>query len=174
MYTTSFLSPSIVTEQLDPTNANSIPWTHNYGSIGQDSSQYAVSSKPLHTISGLWQERFATKTNQLWFTGFNIPASNLTLSIIELQFRALRLARIQDHIIQLVYNGALVGDNIAEPSTNDLKTYGVTTAPWNSALTSSDITNTSFGVAISLRSNVLTPHTDLAYLDQVTIRITYA
>jgi hypothetical protein len=72
-----------------------------------------------------------------------------------------------------VLNGAVVGDNIAEPSTDNLKTYGSSTNLWNSNITFANISNSTFGVAISLRSNVVTPHKDLGYLDQVRMRITY-
>ena len=96
-----------------------------------------------------------------------------TILGIEVQFNSLRVNRVQDYIVQLVLNGALVGDNIADPITDNLKTYGSPTNIWNSSIALTDMSNATFGVAISLRSNVLTPHSDLGYLDQVRMRITY-
>jgi hypothetical protein len=96
-----------------------------------------------------------------------------TILGIEVKFNSLRVNRVQDYIVQLVLNGALVGDNIADPITDNLKTYGSPTNLWNSSIALTDVSNATFGVAISLRSNVLTPHSDLGYLDQVRMRITY-
>jgi hypothetical protein len=97
-----------------------------------------------------------------------------TILGIEVKFNSLRVNRVQDYIVQLVLNGALVGDNIADPITDNLKTYGSPTNIWNSSIALTDVSNATFGVAISLRSNVLTPHSDLGYLDQVRMRITYS
>ena len=170
--TTAFLTPTTVTQVTDD---NGIAWSNILGSVGRDpnSLQYAVTSKELYTISGLWQERFASKTNQLWFTNFSFAPVGSTLLGIEVQFNSIRGNRVQDYIVQLVLNGALVGDNIADPITDNIKTYGSSTNLWNSGLTLAGVSNPTFGVAISLRSNVLTPHSDLGYLDQVRMRITY-
>jgi hypothetical protein len=170
--TTAFLTPGTVTQVTDD---NGIAWSNILGSIDRDPSgvQYAVTSKELHTISGLWQERFASKTNQLWFTNFSFVPVGSTLYGIEVQFNSIRGNRVQDYLVQLVINDALVGDNIADPSTDNLKTYGSSTNLWNSSIALIDMSNPTFGVAISLRSNVLTPHSDLGYLDQVRMRITY-
>jgi len=170
--TTDFLIPRIVTEVTDD---NGIAWSNILGSVGRDpaSLQYAVTIKELHTIPGLWQERFASKSNQLWFTNFSFNPVGSTLYGIEVQFNSIRGGRVQDYIVQLILNGELVGDNIADPATDNLKTYGSPTNLWNSNISLTDISNSTFGVAISLRSNVLTPHKDLGYLDQVRMRITY-
>jgi len=275
--TTDFLIPRIVTEVTDD---NGIAWSHPLGSIGRDTDGYAYTSNELHTISGLWQERFASKTNQLWFTNFPIPYTKVgyratftqdvygntttgaianstaidlgsnsamislfnpstyygnryytlynpltvtyadgsqqtityvrctnatstgvviglestaghnfpitiqtsnynpasplsTITGIEVQFNSIRSNRVQDYIVQLVLNDALVGDNIADPSTDNIKIYGSSTNLWNSNITIDDITKISFGVAIAFRSNVTIPHKDLGYLNQVRMRITY-
>jgi hypothetical protein len=170
--TTAFLTPGTVTQVTDD---NGIAWTNILGSVSRDpaGAQYAVTSKELHTISGLWQERFASKTNQLWFTNFSFAPVGSTLLGIEVQFNSIRANRVQDYLVQLVLNGALVGDNIADPATDNIKTYGSSTNLWNSNITINDITKISFGVAISFRSNVTIPHKDLGYLDQVRMRITY-
>jgi hypothetical protein len=168
--TTDFLIPATVTQVTDD---NGIAWSHILGSVGHDSYNFAITSKELHTIPGLWQERFASKTNQLWFTNFSFVPSGSTLYGIEVQFNSIRGNRVQDYIVQLVLNGALVGDNIADPITDNLKTYGSSTNLWNSNIVLADTANTTFGVAISLRSNVLTPHKGLGYLNQVRMRIAY-
>jgi len=143
------------------------------GSIGEDAFQYAVSSKPLHTISGLWQERFASITSQLWFTNFPFAPNGSTLLGVEVQINAIRASRIQDYVVQLVLNGERVGDNLADPGLDNYKIYGSPTNLWNSPIQLVDTINVNFGVVIALRSNVLTPHTDTAYIDNVAMRITY-
>ena len=153
----------------------------------------AVSSKPLYTISGLWMEKFLSNTSQLWCTNFNIPNTGGTVVGIEFQLKMQRAARIEDLVIQLVNNNQLIGNNYAStinPVQSDMYTsefttpvnpvgdyniYGSSTDLWGTTgLTSSDIANTSFGIAISFKSNVIYPHRDLAYVSQVGLRITYA
>jgi hypothetical protein len=172
MTTTKFIIPATVTQVTDD---NGIAWSNILGSADRDPNgvQCAVTSKELHTISGLWQERFASKTNQLWFTNFSFNPVGTTLYGIEVEFNSIRSNRVQDYIVQLVLNGALVGDNIADPITDNVKTYGGPTNLWNSTISISDVTSATFGVAIAFRSNVTIPHSDLGYLDQVRMRITY-
>ena len=171
MITTQFLTPSTVTQvDTDP----SISWLYPNASIGKDESQYAISSKPLHTISGLWQERFASITSQLWFTNFPFAPNGSTLLGIEVQINAIRGSRVQDYIVQLVLNGERIGDNLADPGVDNYKIYGAPNNLWNSPVQLIDTINVNFGVVIALRSNVLTPHTDTAYIDNVAMRITYA
>jgi hypothetical protein len=171
MKTTPFLTPGTITQI---STDGSIDWTHANGSIGQDSYQYAVSSRRLYTISGLWQERFASMTSQLWFTNFPFAPSGTTLLGIEVQLNSIRGARIQDYIVQLVLGGNRIGDNIADAHTDNYKIYGSSTSLWNSPVTLLNTIDPSFGVVLSLRSNVTIPHNDLAYLDNVAMRITYS
>ena len=170
--TTDFLIPSTVTQVADD---NGIVWSNTLGSINRDPAgvQCAVTSKELHTIPGLWQERYASKTNQLWFTNFSFNPVGTTLYGIEVEITSTRGNRVQDYIVQLVLNGALVGDNIADPITDNIKIYGSSTNLWNSNITINNVTNATFGVAIAFRSNVTIPHKDIGYLDQVRMRITY-
>jgi len=171
MTTTSFITPGTVTQvSVD----NGIAWTYPLATIGRDASAYAVTAKPLHTISGLWQERFASMTNQLWFTNFPFAPNGSTLTGIEVQINAIRGARIQDYIVQLVLGGNRIGDNIAEPDTSNYKIYGSSSNLWNSGATLLNTIDPTFGVVIALRSNVVIPHTDLAYIDNIAMRITYS
>jgi len=168
--TTKFLVSNLVTQV---STDNSISWLDTAASIGRGVSKYATSAKPLHTISGLWQERFATITSQLWFTNFAFSPNGSTLLGIEVQIDSIRASRVQDYVVQLVLNGQLVGDNIADPGVDNYKIYGSPTNLWNSPIQLIDTINVNFGVAIAFRSNVLTPHTDTAYIDNVAMRITY-
>ena len=116
----------------------------------------------------------------------------LTISGIELQLNIQRAARIEDLLIQLTLNGQLIGNNYAStvnPVQSDMYTgdyttpldpvgdshiYGSNIDLWGTTgLTPANVTNSTFGVVVSFKSNVIYPHRDLAYLSQVALRITY-
>ena len=191
--TTSFYYPTAidtVAEYNAITNQWSIPWNWNPYNIS--SSTTAITTRPLYTISGLWMEKFLSNTDQLWCTGFNIPASSQTVVGIEVELNVQRASRIEDLIIQLTLNGNIIGDNRAStvnPVQSDMYTgdyttplnpvgdyniYGSSTDLWGTTLTAAQLANSTFGVVISFKSNQIYPHSDLAYVDQVGIRITYA
>lgn len=171
----------------DATGYTSIAW-HNTSDINTDSAAYTETG--LHTISGLWFDKFLSYTNQLWCTGFHIPQISGTIAGIELLISVQRAARIQDSLIQLVYDGDLIGENyailapietdvntgntISPVQTPDFHIYGGVADTWGYALTPEIISDPSFGVAIAFGSNPTMPHRDIPYLSQVGLRITYA
>ena len=190
---TEFYSPRALATKAEYnsiTNQWSIPW--NWNPNGIDSNTTAITTRPLYTISGLWMEKFLSNTDQIWCTKFNIPNSLNTISGIEVELGMQRAARIEDLIIQLTLNDQIIGDNRAStvnPVQSDMYTgdyttplnpvgdyniYGSSTDLWGTTLTSANITNSTFGVVISFKSNQIYPHSDLAYVNQVGIRITYA
>jgi hypothetical protein len=190
---TQFYQPSLISqvETIDDiTGLPNIAWNHSEFLISSDSC--ATTAQPLYTISGLWMEKFLSKTNQLWLTNLNIPTNTNSLTGIEFQLHLQRAARIEDLLIQLTLNGSLIGENRAStinPVQSDMYTddfttplnpvqdyniYGSATDMWGTTLTSADIVDPTFGIVISFKSNQIYPHRDLAYVDQVGIRITYA
>jgi len=193
MTTTAFLFPTTVNQVSIPNEITGIPsidWTGlEYIS---NTGSYAVSKRPLYTISGLWMEKFLSNTSQIWLTNFNIPTNPNTLTGIEFQLNIQRAARIEDLIIQLTLNGELIGENQASwvnPVQSDMYTgdfteplnpvgdynvYGGQTNLWGTTLTNTDVTDPTFGVVISFKSNTTYPHSDLAYVDRVALRTTYA
>jgi hypothetical protein len=52
-------------------NQYSIPW--NYNSTVLSENACAVTVRPLYTMSGFWQEKFQSSTDQLWLTDYKIP-----------------------------------------------------------------------------------------------------
>jgi len=194
MLTTQFYNPSTINQVTIPNEITGIPsidWNFNPNAIAPNA--YATTKKPLYTISGLWMETFLSNTSQLWCTGYNIPNNTGTITGIEFQLNIQRAGRIEDLLIQLTLNGELIGDNLAstvnpvqsdmytgallEPlnPVGDLNTYGSSTDLWGTTnLTSANVSNSTFGVVISFRSNIIYPHSDLAYLEQASLRITYA
>jgi hypothetical protein len=193
MTTTVFLFPTTINQVTIPNEVTGIP-SIDWKDLEYiaDSGSYAVSQRPLYTISGFQMEKFFSNTSQIWLTGFNIPANSSTLTGIEFQLRIQRAARIEDLIIQLTLNGELIGDNLASiinPVQSDMYTgdfteplnpvgdyniYGGATNLWGTALSTADVTDPTFGVVISFQSNTTYPHSDLAYVDQVALRATYA
>jgi hypothetical protein len=193
MTTTPFLEPSLITQvssHNNITNRPSVDWDFNSQAIGPNSPASTLGT--LYTMSGFWQEKFYSETSQLFITDFNFPANAGTVTGIELELTVQRVARIQDLIVQLTFNGEIIGDNrasINNPVQSDTYTadvtvplhpiddyniYGSSTDMWGTALSNMDVTDPSFGVVLSFRSNVIYPHRDVVYVDQVALRITYA
>jgi len=171
-------------------NQYSIPWNYNPTTLSENT--YAVTARPLYTMSGFWQEKFQSSTDQLWLTGYKFPDTGRTVLGIELELDIKRAARIEDLVIQLTLGGVVIGDNLASiinPVQADMYTaeraitptpvpdysiYGSSTNMWGATLTSSQIADPTFGVVISFQSNVIYPHKDLAYLHKARLRVTYA
>jgi hypothetical protein len=196
MTTTTFYDPTQlnnVTIHNNVTGHDSIDWVTKNNTILENN--YAYSKKPLYTVSGLWMEKFLSNTSQLWCTGYKIPNSGQKVTGIEFLLNVKRAARIEDLVIQLTLNGELIGDNRAStinPVQSSMYTgggpndvplvpvgdnyiYGSSSDLWGTAgLTSSNIADATFGVVVSFKSNIIYPHSDTAYLDQASIRVTYA
>lgn len=164
--------PSIITQVESESPSPGYPvcaWDHSESIINKDS--YALTLKPLETISGINGILYRNATNQLWTTGYNFQNTG-TITGIEVIVNCQRLARVQDYVIQLCLNGELIGENKASLSVADFKTYGSETDLWDTELTADNLNDT-FGVVVSLQSNIQYPHRDLAYIDQVAIRVHY-
>lgn len=168
MITTEFYNPTLIQQVHD---TDSIPWEHSERVISPD--EFAVTLRPLYSISGLWQERFWTETSQLWTTEYNFVPLGATVVGVELKLNTMRLARVQDLIIQLCLNGIVIGDNRANALASDAEIYGAPDDLWGATLTIDDVANRTFGVLISLRSNATMPHRDLGYVDQIALRVYY-
>lgn len=187
MTTTPFYLPRTIVQRHIPntvTGIDSIPW--------KDDSATTSSSAGLYTISGFWQEKFRSQTSELWCTGLGLPEISGTITGVELALDIRRAARIEDLVIQLTLDGELIGDNLASQINpvqadmytaentprqipfNDYHVYGSADNMWGTELSNVDVSNPTFGVVISFQSNLIVPHKDIAYLDQVALRITYA
>jgi hypothetical protein len=196
MTTTTFYDPTQLTNVTihnNVTGHDSIDWVTKNNTILENN--YAYSKKPLYTVSGLWMEKFLSNTSQLWCTGYKIPNAGNTVAGIEFLLNIKRAARIEDLVIQLTLNGVIIGDNYASTinpvqssmytgggpndvplvPVGDIYTYGGTADLWGTTgLTSANIADSSFGVVVSFKSNIIYPHNDTAYLNQASIRVTYA
>jgi hypothetical protein len=195
--TTAFLNPKILTNVTIPneiTGYPSIDWTTSNNTITENN--YAISSKPLHTISGLWMEKFLSNTSELYCTGYNFSNTGNTVVSVELALNIQRASRIQDLKIKLILNGVEIANsnNLAStinPVQSNMYTgdspnaivpiplgnyniYGGSLSTWGVSLTSAQVADPTFGVVISFHSNQIYPHTDLVYLSQAALRVTYA
>jgi hypothetical protein len=193
--TTAFLNPKILSNVTIPneiTGYPSIDWTIKNNTITENN--YAISSKPLYTISGVWMEKFLSNTSELYCTGYNFSNTGNTVVAVELALNIQRAGRIQDLKIKLVLNGAEIansnnlastinpvqsnmytGDNSTVPTPlGNYNIYGGSLSTWGVSLTSAQVADPTFGVVISFHSNQIYPHTDLVYLSQAALRVTYA
>ena len=198
--TTSFTSPNTVTQIAVPNDITGIPsidWT-GLENITTGSS-YTITKKPLYTISGLWMEKFLSNTSILYLTNFNFTETQQSVAGIEFQLHIQRASRIEDLVIQLTLGGLdengmpiMIGDNLASqinPVQSDMYTgefttplnpvgdYNIYGAPdnlWGTTLTGAQVADPTFGIVVSFKSNIIYPHSDLAYVNQVRLRITYA
>ena len=170
------------------TGYESIGWN-----VGNTISQnnYATSKQPLYTISGLWMEKFLSNTSELWCTNLNILDNNLPVTGIHFFLDMHRFSRIEDLRIQLTLNDELIGDNMAspvssvqsnmytgensplEPIIGNANVYGGEGNMWGTTLTNEQITDPSFGIVFSFRSNQVYPHRDLVIVNQIGVGVTY-
>jgi hypothetical protein len=185
--TTNYLSPTNI--QQVATDDTTIEWQSLYNII--DKGSYASIISPLHTISGLWQERYRTHTNQIWTTGYNFTPLGNTLVGIELSLSTQRLSRVEDLVIQLCLNGELIGLNYALAVPPDIANMytsdnGIVLTPagnygiyggefdmWGTSLTIADLANPTFGIVVSFQSHPTIPHRDIASVDQIAIKVYY-
>jgi hypothetical protein len=188
--TTQYYHPKITIEYREHTDLIQplVEWNIN-GTLTPDNP--ITSRQPLHTVSGLWMEKFLSHTTELWFSKFDIPDAGLNVIGIELYLDVHRLSRIEDLRIQLRLNGEYIGDNMASPVDpvqsnmytgensplipiiGNTNVYGSADNQWGTTLTSADVANESFGVAISFRSNQVYPHRDLVIVNQIGVGMTY-
>ena len=117
-----------------------------------------------------------------------------TIQGVEFNLAMERYTRVEDLLIQLTLGGVLIGENkastinpvpadiytgddygvIMDPPGNNY-TYGSSTDLWGtSGLTAANVSDPTFGIVVSFKSNPAFPHRDLAYLYQLGIRITCA
>lgn len=190
--TTQFYNPTLIQEVIpvdDYLQQPLVEWSFN-GAISENN--YAVSKQPLHTISGLWMEKYLSHTSELWCTALNISDCNQPVVGIEFLLSMHRFSRIEDLRIQLTLNGEAIGDNMASPVdpvqsnmytgdnspllpiVGDVNVYGAPDNLWGTTnLTSVNVADPSFGIIISFRSNQVYPHRDIAQINQIALGITY-
>lgn len=134
--------------------------------------------RPLKHISNPATGDIRERTQALILKGFNIP-NDINPIGIEVLIKGQRNGRICDEIIQLWYQGELIGDNnffyITDADghlkiTNE-STYGGPTNTWGTNLTSAILSDPEFGIMVKFQSHPYYPHNDIMILDSVSLTV---
>lgn len=134
----------------------------------QSSTRYLTTVLPVLGIANSAGRILSTGSRSLIFTDFPIPAG-LTVTGVELTVAVTRLARIQDSVIQLHYQGSLVGRNLARLDSEDTTVYGGASNLWGTE--NIDFHHPSFGVCIDLQPHTEYPSSNLVYLRSVILAL---
>jgi len=164
---TKWQTPRIITQ--DQTDTEAVQWKSL--NLGVE-DQYIHTVKELYRISLASEDYISNYTALLNFTDFNFNVSGVVQGI-ELEFQSQRLSRISDKVVQLVYNGELIGTNQKLEISENRQIYGSSTASWGAELNPTVVNSSTFGVAIQLEANKTTPFSELAYIDYVRLRVHY-
>lgn len=132
-------------------------------SVGTNGTLSHTARSPKHDTN--------MKTYFLKATGFNFRNVPDVVSGIEVRLTTRRFGRVTDDTIQLTLNDELIGINKANVDLTPTKIYGNETEQWNASLTTSSVTDPSFGIVIRFKSHPHWPHRDGAFIDAVEIRI---
>ena len=150
-----------------------VPWdsTGNFIHIKSRDLTQTKTVAPLKHIPNSYSTPIRNKT---WYLNckFQLGRESGQVNGIQLQIQMDRGARIVDDTVQLIYNGSPIGDNLATPEIEALKTYG---NAWGLTWTDPDVyamTSGDFGVVLRFQSNFSTPHTTTPALDFVRMRYT--
>jgi hypothetical protein len=168
MTTTDFYFPQTI-QQVSVVD-NSLSWNDDFSLDSKDN--FNSTEDRLYRIPRTDRQVTVNYAKQLWCTNFNF-ANIGTIQGIELELRTQRLARIQDYVIQLTYDGELVGDNLYNDKAENYQLYGGSSVLWGRSWISAEAESSSFGVVIQLGPNKSIPHKDTGYIDSVALRIYY-
>lgn len=150
-----------------------VPWdsTGNFVHIKSRDLTQTKTIAPLKHIPNSYSTPIRNKT---WYLNckFQMGREPGQVTGIQLQIQMDRGSRIVDDTVQLIYNGSPIGENLATPEIEALKTYG---NAWGLTWTDPDayaMTTGDFGVVLRFQSNFSTPHTTTPAIDFVRMRYT--
>ena len=163
--------PTSVTQ--DSEAITHVPWdsTGNFTYIKSKDLTQTKTIAPLKHIPNSYSTPIRNKT---WYLNckFQMGREAGRVTGIQLQIQMDRGSRIVDDTVQLIYNGSPIGENLATPEIEALKTYG---NAWGLTWTDPDVyamTGGDFGVVLRFQSNFSTPHTTTPAIDFVRMRYT--
>jgi len=148
-----------------------IAWAEDLTPLRNSDGRFLQSQDALYHISRSPKPDLKTKTYFLKLTGFNFTNLPETLSGIEVRIKARRYGRATDDTVQLLLDDLPIGDNRATLEIHTEKIYGSQTDIWNTSLSMSDISDSSFGILLRFKSHPDWPHRDPVLLDSVEMRI---
>lgn len=134
---------------------------------------FTTTANRMTTIA-INDKRYASNhAKQIWCTNFGF--TNITnVTGIELRLVTQRLARIQDYVISLLYNGEIIGDNKAMEHAENFQVYGDSNDLWDTVLTDAQVMDPSFGVVVELGPNKRIPHSDIGYIESIEMKVYYS
>lgn len=167
------------------TKAKYIMWTHwhrahsvqqqDQNQIGYtdgdtvlDSTVNLITVLPLRGIHMGTGTLLTQPANSLVFAAFGFAVTG-TVTGIQAQLDIQRVARIQDHVVQLWYHGA-VGVNRAVDSAEDVQHYGDAHDLWATDQPI-DFNSTAFGIVVDLQPHHAIPSSTPAIIASVQLRL---
>lgn len=119
------------------------------------------------------------RTSSLICTDFRMSNLPGTITGLRLDIQTQRNGRAADEIIQLTYQGELIGNNNFNYYTDqeghltltDQTVYGGTEDLWGAELTPEMLQDPSFGVVLKFQAHPYYPHSSAVYLDSVTLTV---
>lgn len=163
---TNWKIPQIIVQ--DETDSEAVRWA---------SLDLGVEYQHIHTVKELYRislsvDYISNYAATLYFTDFNFNVTGI-ITGVELELQTQRLSRINDKVIQLIYNNELLGLNQKLEIAENKQIYGSSTSTWGTVLNSTIINSPTFGIVVQLEANKTTPFSELAYIDYVKLRIHY-
>jgi len=171
---------SILQYAADPDNQ--IPWRQdNLNCLLYSNQGGLTTTRPLIHIA---RSPKLDVTNQTWSiqtSGFKFNNLPTVISGILVTIKMNRGGRISDNVVQLCYQGQLIGDNKAQipydenlnhSYLTDITQYGGTADTWRVAnLTPELLQDPSFGITLQFKSHPMWPHQTTPMLYSVDIQI---
>lgn len=133
----------------------------------------------LSHIANLATGDIRNRTKSLICTNFRMSNLPETISGLRLDVYTQRNGRVADEIIQLTYQGELIGNNNFNYYTDQeghLKitnetSYGGSEDLWGVELTPEMLQDPTFGVVLKFQAHPYYPHNNAMYLDAVSITV---
>lgn len=178
-------TPTIVAQYSEPGAENThISWfdQNNFSEMLQVNGRYVCTVAPLMHIARQPRNDITMKTYYLQCTGYNFQNLPPTISNISIKLTMNRGGRIADDTIQLVYQGASMGTNLALPARTKVSQsstlepitiYGgsISNFEFNSGIDLSMVQDSTFGVLLRFQSHPMWPHKTAPGIDCVELQI---
>jgi hypothetical protein len=177
--TTSWIYPTSVTQSAE--FLEHIEWYSSNGNLNvlsQLDTNHIRTVKNLLHISNATAGDIRQKTWYLFCTGFNFDTLPDTITGLDIQLNVVR-GRVVEDVVQLVYQGSLIGDNKVYYSQDIENHINVVPNPmysgandyWKTNLTSAILSDPTFGVCLRFQSHPYYPHSEVPVLHTVAMRV---
>ena len=150
-----------------------VPWLekNNFGGLKNLDGKSIQTTRDLLHIARDPRKSITEKTYFLKITNFNFQNLPATVSGIELKLSMNRYGRITDDTVQLCLNDQEIGTNQANLNLDPKKIYGGDTILWDTNLSISNVSNSTFGIILRFKSHPNWPHRCSPLIDATELRI---